>query len=210
MGLVEHDEEQVPLAPSHQPESGLGLGARGAHEAAAHVFRVYRHEADVIGLKPQRVVPAGAPQLGQQRGRGRGRSQIVRPGAPVDHLAAGETILELGVGRVEHDAADSGIAEQAPEARAAVQALMEALIALKAGRRLKGEVDAVLTGGGAGVDRGPDGDVQQPGDALEQPESTVAAEACECRQMSRARPSFDQPAVAEFEADDQRPGMFGH
>ena len=185
MGLVEHDEEQVPLAPSHQPAGGLGLGARGAHEAAAHVFRAYRHEADVIGLEPQRVVAAGA-QLGQQRGRRRGRSQVVRPGAPVDHLAAGKAILELRVGRVEHDAADSGIAEQAPEGRAAVQALMEALIALEAGRRLKGEIDAVLAGGGAGVDRGPDGDVQQPGDALEPPEGAGAAEAGERRQMPRA------------------------
>ena len=195
MGLVEHREEQVPLALSHQPTGGLGLGARGAHQASAHVFRAYRHEADVIGFEAQRVVAAGAPELGQQCRRRGGRSQVVRPGAPVDHLAAGEALLELGVRRVEHDTADSGIAEQAPEARATVEALMEALIALKAWRRLKCEVDAVLTGRSAGVDRGPRGDVEHPGDALEPAEGAGAAYSGERRQMPLAlHPSINRPS----------------
>ena len=208
MALAEHRQDQVEVALAHEPERRLGLLPHRLDQAPLGTLGLERLEAEVVRLEAERIFAAGALEIAQDACRRRARREVVRPGAPVEHLGAGEPRLGVGVGRVEHGAAAAGGIEQSPEGRPAVETFVEPLIGLGARRRLKGEVDAVLPGADAGVDRWPGRNVKLTGRGRERPPGPGIDQRGERRQVPLLGPLVQEASVAELQPDDQ--GLAGH
>jgi len=173
MRFAKHGKCQIPRRLLHQPAGCGCLGSRRFDQSPRYCHRIQRFPSEVVRFQTQRIGAAVLIQLLQQRVRDGTGLKIMRPAAPIINIRAAEAALGMGVRWIEYRAAVTGAIEQLPERGPAIQTGAEALIALQARRRLKGEIDTVLARSGAGIDRRPRGDMQLVRRAL-QPAPTTA------------------------------------
>ena len=155
-------------------------------------------------LHAHRMLAHGPLELADEGLGHRGGPEILGPRTPVDHQAAAEALLGMGVGRIEHDAFAPSLVQQPPEGRPAIEAGVEALPALHAGCRLKGEVDAMLARPHARIERGQGRDVQLLGGRGERPAAPPRDQPTQSGQAALLGPAQEQRTVAELEPDDEK------